>query len=159
LYTLTFRMAYLRPQYLAYLQSKRQPQEDDDDEPVISKGKRKVGANAPGPASKRVKSSGVSLEFYRYFFPMCSFIQVVILTSSFAPGVQFSVNVPQDFIQFTTVTCKVDTETGAASLEQSCLVKTGKIETAELAGISAANLGKSKDVFKVSLPFFCQSTT
>ncbi|KAJ7432082.1 kinase-like domain-containing protein [Mycena galericulata] len=49
------------------------------------------------------------------------------------------------------IECVIDTQTGAASLEQSRALKTGTIELRPLSGVRQIDLGKSKDVFKLTI--------
>ncbi|KAJ7137647.1 kinase-like domain-containing protein [Mycena filopes] len=115
--------------YLKSVRSMIPPDESDSDsEQVPSKRKSKGNGDQVAKRSK----------------------QAVVLTSRFAPQSAFSIAVPEDFIRYTVMECVIDSATGAATLDHSGGVKSGKMEIKTLAGIRAADLGKSKDVYKVN---------
>ncbi|KAK7026169.1 hypothetical protein R3P38DRAFT_3192514 [Favolaschia claudopus] len=107
----------------------------DDDDIEASGSKRKKNNASNEGSSKRLKS------------------QAVILQSSFAPAVTYAAtpSKPEHFVQFTTIECIIDPITGVATMEQSRSIKTGKIEMQPLAGVRMVDMGKSKDVFKMTI--------
>ncbi|KAF8194367.1 hypothetical protein K438DRAFT_2017448, partial [Mycena galopus ATCC 62051] len=118
--------------------------DDDDDSDIVevsSTGKRKKKNQDKMSLTKRLKT------------------QVVLLKSSFTPGVTYSgapgpSGAPVDafaFIKFTIIDCVIDPDTGVATLDEARSVKTGKISKSPLSGVRQIDLGKSKDVFKLTM--------
>ncbi|KAJ7174331.1 hypothetical protein C8R46DRAFT_1031025 [Mycena filopes] len=97
--------------YLKHVASIMSPIDTDKEEESQSKRKRRISQGSDNTV-KRSKTSQVG----------------VILSSSFAPGVTFNVAAPKDSIKFVAVTCTIDSNTGAVSMDKSHTVQTGKIE-------------------------------
>ncbi|KAJ7030548.1 hypothetical protein C8F04DRAFT_1263844 [Mycena alexandri] len=125
-------VSVLLPKYLKFVRSITAitVDSDSDEEEVPAKRKNK---NQSDQVAKRSKQTAV------------------ILSSRFGPGGSISVAPPEHVIRYTTIECEIDPVTGEATLEQLRTVKTGKMEMQTLSGIRPADLGKSKDVFKVKL--------
>ncbi|KAJ7231475.1 hypothetical protein B0H12DRAFT_1239951 [Mycena haematopus] len=100
--------------------------EEDSDTEASSSGKRRKKSQEL-PLSKRSKTQE---QLHTRSYLLCA---------------------PTDFLKFTTIDCNIDAETGIATLDETRTVKTGKMEKGSLSGIRQADIGKSKDVFKLTI--------
>ena len=116
--------------------------------------KRKGKQHQSTQASKRVRGvSSVAFHDITFTDPDIEGSSVTMLRSTFAPDIGVSTHKQvvstSDTLTFNRVICTINTEMGHSSLTESSDVETGLIER-DTMFLSAADRGKTKDVYKVS---------